>query len=219
MDLKGIKSYTGEEKGLFEYNSPALIIIDMQKGFVYENDTPFSRPYLKALIPPIRKLLDFFRANSLPVAFAEFIYTKSTPCLNGRMCPWEMDTPEGGMRACYLGDETAETIDELKPLPDELVVHKMAYDAFSGTPLDFSLRTRGVKSLVIVGVMADQCLLSTVSGAFNLDYEVAVPSDCTMATSDFRTKATLEIIDVGYGDVFTADEIIEILRMKQAEAG
>lgn len=147
--------------------------------------------------------------------FTEFIYSKDCPCLNGRFWPCERDYPEGGERCCYLGDPSVDTIDELKPLPDELVIRKRGFDAFYGTDLDYCLRTQGIKTLIMVGILEEECLFASVSGAFHHEYEVTVASDCTKAIYDDVGDAVLRVIDYGYGNVYTAADIIKILEAKK----
>src|SRR3989449_7238351 len=58
---------------------------------------------------------------------------------------------------CLEGHPSVETIAELAPRPDELIVSKRWYDAFAGTSLDGALRARGVTSLVVTGTLTDIC--------------------------------------------------------------
>ncbi len=212
MDLD-IKSYTGKTRDFFEYERPALLVIDMQKGFCYPG-TPFSFSKTLELVPPIQSLLRYFRENKAPVIYTEFVYSKDCPCLNGRVWTCEKDIPDGGMRTCHVGDPSADTIDELRPLPEELVIRKRGYDAFAGTELDYCLRAQGIRTLVMVGVLTDECLFASVSGAFHHEYEVVVASDCTLAMTEPMTDMILRAIDVGYGNVYTAEQIVRILEAK-----
>ena len=51
------------------------------------------------------------------------------------------------------GTASADTVSDLAPRPDELVIRKRGYDAFAGTPLDGALRAQNVTSLVVTGTM------------------------------------------------------------------
>lgn len=83
----------------------------------------------------------------------------------------------------------------------ELQFNKLGYDAFYGTCLEYCLRTQGIKTLVIVGILTDMCIASTVSTAFHYEYGVVVPSDCTRAFTPERTDAYLICFDEAYGAV------------------
>ena len=210
MIPNGIQSYTRKDWNVFSYEKPALIVIDMQKGFCYPGKS-FGCTDNLTLVPAIRTLLEYFRANGLPVIFTEFVYSKDCPCLNGRFWPCEKDYDEGGERCCHVGDPSVDTIDELKPLPSEMIIRKRGFDAFSGTDLDYCLRTQGIRTLIMTGILEEECLLSSVCGAFHHEYEVTVASDCTRAIYPDVGDAVLRVIDYGYGNVFTAAEIVQIL--------
>ena len=107
-----------------------LIVVDMQKGFCYPGKQFYSSENIK-LVPAISTLLEYFRGNNLPVYFTEFVYSKDCPNLNGRLWQCERDYDEGGERCCYVGDPSTETIDELKPLPGELLSRNEATTRFS----------------------------------------------------------------------------------------
>ncbi|EFR45061.1 cysteine hydrolase family protein [Streptococcus pseudoporcinus] len=53
---------------------------------------------------------------------------------------------------------------------------KRHYSAFSGTDLDIRLRERKVDTLILTGVLADTCVLHTAIDAYNLGYQLVVPS-------------------------------------------
>ena len=217
MTYENIHSYTNNEKQTyFTYEKPALLVVDMQKGFCYPGKQFYSSENIKQLVPAISTLLEYFRGNNLPVSFTEFCLFQGLPeNLSGRLWQCERDYDEGGERCCYVGDPSTETIDELKPLPGELVIQKRGYDAFFGTDLDYCLRTKGIKTLIVVGVLAEQCILSTVSSAFHYEYEVTLASDCTRAIYDDVKDATLRLIDYGFGNVYTSADIIRILEAKK----
>ena len=77
------------------------------------------------------------------------------------------------------------------------------------------MRTKGIKTLIVVGILAEQCILSTVSSAFHYEYEVTLASDCTRAIYDDVNDATLRLIDYGFGNVYTSADIIRILEAKK----
>jgi nicotinamidase-related amidase len=70
----------------------------------------------------------------------------------------------------------------LAPEPGEYFIRKHAYSGFFGTRLDALLRNLDVKTLVMVGFSLDCCLLATMIDALQLDYEVVLLRDCTLAT-------------------------------------
>lgn len=193
----------------------ALLVVDMQRGFVLPGEA-MEVPPAREIVPRIRALRDLFRARGLPVAFTEFVYSEAAPLLVGELHPEHKPAPPGAptrfgrpSSACLEGTPSADTVDELRPLPGELVVRKRWYDGFAGTPLDGALRARGVTSLVITGTMTDICVLATVIGAFNREYRVAVAEDGVATLWPEIQRATLDIIGRAYGRVVSTKALMD----------
>ena len=71
-----------------------------------------------------------------------------------------------------------QVIDDLEPGPGDLFVEKRMLSAFFGTDLDFTLRQKGIRTLIVTGVATWACVLKTVFDAAEMGYEVIVPADC-----------------------------------------
>ncbi len=193
----------------------ALLVVDMQRGFVAPGEA-MEVPPAREIVPRIQALVDRFRARRLAVVFTEFVYSESAPLLIGELHPEHKPAPRGARTgfglpssACLEGTPSADTIDELKPAPGELVIRKRWYDGFAGTPLDGALRARGVTSLVVTGTMTDICVLATVIGAFNREYRVTVVEDGVATLWPEIQRATLDIIGRAYGRVVAAKDVME----------
>ena len=78
---------------------------------------------------------------------------------------------------CEPAGGRSETVLELAPRPDELVVRCHTYDKFLGTPLDLALRSQNVRCLVITGILTDVCVNCTLLSAANRDYRVTAVTD------------------------------------------
>ncbi len=192
----------------------ALLIVDMQRGFV-EPGQAMEVPPAREIVPVIRALLDGFRARRLPIAFTEFTYSPNVPTLVGELHPEHRPAVPGHPRgfgvpssSCLEGDVSARTIDALTPRSDELVIRKRWYDAFAGTELDGALRARGVTSLVVTGTMTDICVLSSVVGAFNREYRVSVVEDGVATLWPEIQRATLDIVGRAFGRVVQSREVL-----------
>jgi nicotinamidase-related amidase len=102
----------------------------------------------------------------------------------------------------------AEIVEELRPLKGELVVQKVRYDAFYGTPLDHYLHLWGVKHVVVTGTVANICVLHTAGSAALRWYQVVLPEDATSALTPFDLAAALRQVTFLYqGKVTTADGV------------
>jgi len=195
----------------------ALVVVDMQRGFVEPGQT-MEVPPARATIPVIRALLDAFRAARLPVVFTAFVYSPDVPLLVGELHPEHRPAPAGAARGfgtpsscCLEGDPSAQVIDELTPREGEPLIRKRWYDAFAGSALDGALRARGVTSLVVTGTMTDICVLATVVGAFNREYRVTVVDDAVSTLWPDIQRATLDIIGRAFGRVVSSKSVIDTL--------
>ena len=191
----------------------ALVVVDMQRGFLDPGER-MEVPQAREIVPAVRDLLELFRAKRLPVVFTEFVYSESLPVLIGELHPEHKPGAPGAARgvgvpasSCLEGTASAETVPELAPRSDELVIRKRGYDGFAGTPLDGALRARGVTSLVVTGTMTDICVLATVISALHREYRVTVVEDGVATLWPEIQRATLDIIGRAYGRVVTAKEV------------
>jgi ureidoacrylate peracid hydrolase len=83
------------------------------------------------------------------------------------------------------GSWDARVLDAIAPGPDEIVLPKTSSSVFISTNIDYVLRNLGVRSLIIAGVLTDQCIDSAVRDACDLGYLVTVPTDaCATLTNE-----------------------------------
>jgi nicotinamidase-related amidase len=75
---------------------------------------------------------------------------------------------------------------EIQPLEHERIVHKRRPNAFDETSLDQELRARGVRQLVVTGMLTHGCVRATCIGAHQLGYEVVLAED---GHSNFSQRA------------------------------
>ena len=195
----------------------ALVVVDMQRGFLDPGEA-MEVPPAREIVPRVAALIALFRRRRLPVVFSEFVYSPRAPLLVGELHPEHRPAPPGGptgfgrpSSSCLEGHPSADTVPELAPRADELVVRKHWYDAFAGTVLDGALRARGVTSLVITGTMTDICVLATVIGAFNREYRITVVEDGVATLWPEIQQATLDIIGRAYGRIVAAKTIADTI--------
>jgi len=104
-----------------------------------------------------------------------------------------------------------EFIDEVKPLPSELVITKTNGGALSGTNLDFILRNMDIDSLILVGFLTDQCVLATSLHAADLGYDVLIVEDACTTRSKMLHDATLLAQKDVCAKIKTTNEVEKIL--------
>ena len=84
--------------------------------------------------------------------------------------------PKG--RILIRGEYGHDIVDELAPLPGEIVIDKPGKGAFYATDLHELLETAGITSLVVTGVTTEVCVHTTVREANDRGYECLVLADC-----------------------------------------
>jgi ureidoacrylate peracid hydrolase len=87
-------------------------------------------------------------------------------------------------KAFVKGSWGAAIIDELAPEDGDIVIEgKRGLDTFASTNLDFILRSKGIKTLVLGGFLTNCCVESTMRTGYENGYQVITLSDCVAATS------------------------------------
>ena len=114
------------------------------------------------------------------------------------------------------GSWDAQVVDELAPEPDEIVLPKTSSSVFISTNIDYVLRNLGVRSLMVAGMLTDQCIDSAVRDACDLGYLGTTVSDSCATLTQERHDWSLRN-NRGYcRQVTTAAMVTEIERLTMA---
>lgn len=173
----------------------ALVVVDMQNDFAHPDGALFVPDAAKS-IPKIKELLEKARAAGARVVFTQDWHTEDDP--EFRIWP----------RHAVAGTWGAEIVEELAPRPGEARIQKLRYDAFYGTPLEHLLRLWGVRHVIVVGTVANICVLHTAGSAALRWFEVVLPEDGTSALTPFDLAAALRQVSFLYqGKVTTVEGV------------
>ncbi|CAM1342817.1 cysteine hydrolase family protein [Tenacibaculum amylolyticum] len=156
---------------------PALLLVDIQKGFDKEDYWGGNRNNKNAE-EICATILAKWRTLQLPVF--HIIHSSQDP--NSRL---------------HKTHSGFEIRDEVKPLSSEPVIVKEVNSAFIGTNLKSILETQHIDTLVIVGLTTNHCISTTTRMAGNYDFKTYLISD---ATATFDRKGI-------NGEVFPAEII------------
>ena len=191
----------------------AFIIIDQQKDFNLPG-APFrvdcgleAEPYIEQALAATREVNK--EINNIPV-FHVFRYYRAdgTDCEITRYDAFASK----GYHGCTIGEEGAEELDPIHPIPGEYCIVKQRCSAFFHTELDLILRRLGVKQVILTGVQTPNCIRGTVWDANSLDYEVIVLTDATNAKTPEVHQANLfDMKNIGIKMMTTA-EYVECLK-------
>ena len=161
----------------------ALLIIDMISAWDFPGAGKLAAA-AAAIVPRIAALKRRCVEAGVPAIF-----------VNDNHGHWQSDFRQLVLRSMQKGHGPGRVIAEsLRPGPDDYSVLKPKHSAFFATPLDLLLRHLGVKSLIVTGVAADQCIVMSASDARMRDYDVIVPADCVAAQTAQRSGQALDYL-------------------------
>lgn len=118
------------------------------------------------------------------------------------------ERPELRGKLLTFGTWDFAIVDELAPKPGEVVIVKSRYSGFAGTSLDAVLRSRGVRSLLMVGIASNVCVESTLRDAYFLEYWPVMVADATMPAGSREIQAATEYnVRTFFGWVAKAEDV------------
>lgn len=169
----------------------ALLLFDTLNGHLKTGpDRTIAADFVPA-VSNIARLLDAVRAAGGMIVYAagahradDGMQRQTLTDVDNRLRPWTGPKPVF-RQPIRAGDWTGQVIDELAPRPEDYVVPKYRWSAFTGTYLDMALRVHGIGTIVLVGGSTDVGLASTAFSARDLDYDLVVARDaCTAHEMD-----------------------------------
>ena len=203
---------------LFDPSKSSVIIIDMindalKPGGKYARDLREVYVDQEELISSNQRLLAAARSAQVPVIFTRSVSKPGeVPYLRGFIPPMGHRARTYGAEMFIEGTWGDEIIDELKPLPTEHIINKKRRSVFFNTPLELILRSMDITTLVITGIGTPGCVESTVRYAFDLDYYMVMPRDCT-STTNGREDKERALFHMGNhcAIISTSDQVISAL--------
>ncbi len=163
------------------------------------------------VVPNIRRLLDAFHGSDGAVVYLT-IGAKQRDAADApphlRKFFLELEN--------YEGSREHEIIDELKPLPGDVVINKTSVGAFASTGIDSVLRAMQRDQLYMVGVSTNMCVESTAREAADRGYAVTLIDDaCGTTRAEFHDM-TMNNFQRLFGRVRTVQQVLEELRLQDA---
>lgn len=115
--------------------------------------------------------------------------------------------------AFQQGQPGSETVAELAPLQDRVIEipGKRGMNAFAGTALTETLRTRPIEDIVLAGAVTSICIDSTARSAYEQGWRVTILEDCTAGRTDAEQEFFCSTVFPTYGTVTDATTLLQRL--------
>ena len=196
--LKTISLSTLESNSIGLGSAPALVVVDMCRGFI----DPSSPLGFKCdeLIQANIILVNKFREMNLPVIFTTTIYRDISEASVFR-------SKIPALNILKPGSEETSFLAELSPDSKDILIEKKFASSFFGTNLADDLRRMNVDSVVISGVTTSGCVRATALDSLQNNFLTTVAEDCVGDRDLNAHRANLFDLQSKYADVVLSDKI------------
>lgn len=191
--------------------NPLLLIIDCQQNYLGED-----RPILEQLDEwpsgggsgaweSLRRIVTV--RNAAREAGVPVFYTRNVQRQTLDYDSFSQKTDRDQTK--YLeGNPAAELVEELSPLPSELIIPKAYPSAFYGTPLLSYLVKLKIDTLIIAGNSTSGCCRQTAVDAVSMHYSLGYLEDCITDRTGPSHKIGMLDIYLNYGNLIGSTEAI-----------
>jgi len=184
-----------------------LVNIDDQNDFLHP-DGWYAKSgvdvlHMQRVIEPTKELVAECRRRGVPVVWTRHGTRGAEDA--GPFFQLRPFLEEGGLR---IGTWGYEIIDELVPREEDWQVQKNRLSAFFQTNLELILRGLGAETVLITGVLTNQCVGATCKDALFRDFKPIVVEECTGTTLPHLHGPAIEMISVGWGQVNTLERTL-----------
>jgi ureidoacrylate peracid hydrolase len=208
---------------LKEYTiNPALLVIDVQNGFVSKGGSydllGMETSYYKEVIPRINNLINLCRNVGIPIFYTQAVRESSGIDLltrSHKILPKSREERIKKKPICVRETWDAEIVNEIKPTEGDHVVIKRRDSAFHDTEIGVWLRSLNIDTLIFCGIDTSICVETSLRDAFNIGYDVVLISDATASNNKKHYESTLENVKGYYGIVIDMKELFEYLSQSQ----
>lgn len=184
----------------------ALILVDIQKDYFPEGKMQLVGA--KEAGREAQRLLSFFRKEALPVVHMQHISTRKDATF-------------------FLpGTQGINFYENVRPVAAEKIIEKHFPNSFRDTDLQEYLEFKGVKELVICGMMSHMCIDATVRAAFDKGYSCFVAHNACATrnlvfdgidiTAECVHGAYMAALGTVYATVQSAEEIISMMMKRSS---
>lgn len=198
----------------FDPTKAALLVVDMQNGFMMDGVGHSICPTAREIVPNINRLAESLRSSGGLVVWIQNAATEET--LQSWSIRVEMDGPQRTLKrleSMTPGSKGYDLWASLTPEPGDLFVQKTRFSAFiqGSSNLEAELRARGIDTVIITGTVTNICCESTARDAMMRNFRTIMVTDGNAAMSDELHNASLIAFYVRFGDIMSTRHLISVL--------
>jgi len=182
-------------------NNTALLVMDLH--LLHRLPEQQRQP----LVDVLQKTIAAARSAGIPIIYVVVGFRKGLPEVSMR------NKRFGAMKQNSLGMDQPPTFPSgLAPQPEDVIVTKRRFSAFTGSDLEVVLRAGEIWHLVLTGISTSGVVLSTLREAADKDLQLTVLSDgCADGDSELHSVLLTKVFP-SQAEVLTADQWIEGIR-------
>lgn len=184
---------------------PALVIIDMQKGFTNSNEPLGSNldGQIEATIP----LIEVAHERGIPIFFTACVY--SDPDVKDAGI-WINKI--AGLASLRAGTPNTEIDDRLDMREGDTFLQKKYASCFFGTDLVSRLTSQGVDTLIITGCTTSGCVRATAVDSCQTGFRPIVVREAVGDRSAAAHEQSLFDLDAKYADVVSLADALAYMK-------
>ena len=195
--------------------SSALLLVDSQNDFLSRKGKLYGK--IKSMLVQqdmpnrLNVMIHASRKAGIQIVHTPIVLKEGRP--GGGTKPLGMLALVAKTYAFVENTWGAEVADVLNFNQTDWVIKKNRICAFEGTDLDSRLKNKGIDTLFVAGMLADQCVESTLRIACDKGYLVYAVTDATVALDPVRYAYTIKY---GYPDFSLPIKHTDFLKLLQS---
>ncbi|KAF2107933.1 amidase signature domain-containing protein [Lophiotrema nucula] len=200
----------------FPLEKTALLVIDMQRDFLLDKGFGYIQggnlEAVQASVAPTKKLLEACRGAGLTIVHTREGHVPDlSDCPSSKLAR-QAAAPGNTQHNLIIGDKGElgrlltrgeyghDIVDELAPLPGEVVIDKPGKGSFWNTAIMHKLKARGITHILVSGVTTECCFATSIREANDRGFECCGIEEATSGYNDANFKqCSLDMIHWSQG--------------------
>ena len=159
-----------------------MLLIDVINDLDFPEANQLLR-YARPMAKKLSRLKQRAKKAGVPVIY-----------VNDNFGRWQSDFRRQVQHCLRDSSRGHEIVSLLRPEEDDYFVLKPKHSGFFSTTLETLLRYLGSRKLILTGIAGNFCVLFTANDAYMRDYDLMIPSDCTVSNTAEENREALALM-------------------------